>query len=165
MGRLQDFTKYAIWVIALYFFSVFMIYIGLNTTYSNIKSYKELPENVGVDLAQATSVNARIYGTVTSTENNNLEGKYLKVSIFNKLGRLAGIKYLKIEGTEFDVPKKFMVNAKDENINSYSIEIAENSEETEKKIKRAIELFDKKFTKEELTVGALILLVMYSIVG
>ena len=59
MDRVQTFTKYVIWVIAFYFFSSFMIYVGLNTTYKNIKTNKDFPEGVKVEIAQATSVSRK----------------------------------------------------------------------------------------------------------
>ena len=57
MSRMQTFAKYVIWVIAFYFFSAFMIYVGLNSMYKNIEVNKPLPKGVVVDIAQATSVN------------------------------------------------------------------------------------------------------------
>lgn len=59
MGRLQTFAKYVIWLIAFYFFSSFMIYVGLNSMYKNIEANLNLPEGVIVDFAQATSVNRK----------------------------------------------------------------------------------------------------------
>lgn len=59
MDRVQTFAKYVIWIIAFYFFSSFMIYVGLNTTYKNIEATKDLPEGVKVEIAQATSVNRK----------------------------------------------------------------------------------------------------------
>ena len=59
IGRLQTFAKYFIWLIAFYFFSSFLIYVGLNSMYKNIEINNNLPEGVIVDFAQATSVNRK----------------------------------------------------------------------------------------------------------
>ena len=59
MSRMQTFAKYVIWLIAFYFFSYCMIYVGLNSMYKNIEVNKNLPEGVTVDIAQATSVNRK----------------------------------------------------------------------------------------------------------
>ncbi len=59
MSRMQTFAKYIIWIVAFYFFSSFMIYIGLNTMYKNIETNKDLPNGIKVDIAQATSVNRK----------------------------------------------------------------------------------------------------------
>ena len=82
MDRVKTLRKYAIWVILFYLFSSLFIYIGLNSRYKNIKSFGEIPNGVIINLAQTTAVNGRIFGEVKSTEDNNLNGKYLKVDIF-----------------------------------------------------------------------------------
>lgn len=163
MGRLKTFRKYIIWIVAFYLFSMLITYVGLNSTYKDIKTSNELADQVKVDIAQATKVNGRIYGEVTSSEENNLNGKYIKVKIYDKKGELRGEKFLKIENTEINVPKKFMVYFTSENIESYSVDIVDDSEETQTEIKSVAELFKDVFTDKELGKSVIIAFVLWAI--
>lgn len=164
MGRLKTFRKYIIWIVAFYLFTMLMTYIGLNSTYKDIKASNEVSNQVKIDIAQTTKVNGRIYGEVTSTEENDLNGKYIKVRIFDKKGELRGLKFLKIEGTEINAPKRFMVYFTSENIVSYSVDIVEDSEETQAEIKSVEELFKDVFTDKELGKSLIIAFVLWAIV-
>ena len=136
MGRLKTIRTYIIWIIAFYIFSSVMIYIGLNATYKNILQKGNLPEQVNVDLAQATKVNGRIYGEVTSTIKNDLNGKYIKVEIYDKDVEVVGQKYLKIEGTNINEPKRFKVNFVTDGVKSYKIEILDDTPELQEEIEK-----------------------------
>lgn len=163
MGRLKTFRKYIIWIVAFYLFTMLITYVGLNSTYKDISTSNELSDQVKVDIAQATKVNGRIYGEVTSSEENNLNGKYIKVKIYDKKGELRGEKFLKIENTEINVPKKFMVYFTTENIESYSVDIVDDSEETQTEIKSVAELFKDVFTDKELGKSVIIAFVLWAI--
>lgn len=163
MGRIRTFEKYIIWVVAFYLFTMLLTYIGLNSTYRNIESLDEMPEGVKIDLSQATSVNGRILGEVTSTENNNLNGKYLKVDIFSKDNQLIGSKYLEINDTNLNEPKKFAVYFSAENVKKYSVDILENNEQTRQMGMRAKELFKKIFLDKDLKLYFIIALIIYAI--
>lgn len=160
MDRLKTFGKYIIWIILLYIFTTFCTYVGFNATYKNINYKDSLPEQVKINMAQATKVNGRIYGEITSTEQNDLNGKYIKVSIYTKTGNLAGEKYLKIENTNINEPKKFAVNFTAENIKYYTVEILEDSVKTQEEAKKAYDLFGDKFTNEELKTYTIITLIL-----
>ena len=159
MGRLKTFRTYIIWIVAFYIFSSVMIYIGLNATYKNILQKGNLPEQVNVDLAQATKVNGRIYGEVTSTIKNDLNGKYIKVEIYDKDVEVVGQKYLKIEGTNINEPKRFKVNFVTDGVKSYKIEILDDTPELQEEIERAKSLWEKVFTDEEVKGLTVILLI------
>ena len=159
MGRLKTIRTYIIWIIAFYIFSSVMIYIGLNATYKNILQKGNLPEQVNVDLAQATKVNGRIYGEVTSTIKNDLNGKYIKVEIYDKDVEVVGQKYLKIEGTNINEPKRFKVNFVTDGVKSYKIEILDDTPELQEEIERAKSLWEKVFTDEEVKGLTVILLI------
>ena len=159
MGRLKTFRTYIIWIVAFYIFSSVMIYIGLNATYKNILQKGNLPEQVNVDLAQATKVNGRIYGEVTSTIKNDLNGKYIKVEIYDKDVEVVGQKYLKIEGTNINEPKRFKVNFVTEGVKSYKIEILDDTPELQEQIEKAKSLWENVFTSEEVKGFTVILLI------
>ena len=79
MGRLKTFGKYILWIILFYLFTMLMTYIGFNSAYQNMEQEVDFPKQVKVDVAQSTKVNGRIFGEVTSTEENDLNGKYIKI--------------------------------------------------------------------------------------
>lgn len=160
MDRIKTFAKYVLWVVGLYLFTMFCTYVGFHATYKNISLVGELPTQVTINLAQATTVNGRIYGEVTSNEQNNLNGKYIKVGIYTKTGNFAGTKYLKIEDTKINEPKKFAVYFTAENIASYTVEIVEATEETEREVQTAMDLFGDTFTNEELKTYAVVTLIL-----
>lgn len=151
MGRLKTFRKYIIWVILCYLFTMLMTYIGLNSTYKDMEKNTEIPSQVKIDIAQATKVNGRIFGEVTSTEENDLNGKYIKIQIYNKKNELVGAKYLKIEETKINEPKKFVSYFTAENVGTYSIDIVDDSDELQSEIKSMSELFKGVFKEKELT--------------
>ena len=155
MGRLKTFRNYIIYLIGIYIFSMACMYIGFNATYRNIGYSETIPDEITVEVAQSTKVNGRIYGKVKNTEQNDLNGKYIKVQIFSKRNELLGAKYLQISDIKPNETKKFKVNFTAENVKYYSIDILEDNEETQKEINLAKELWDKIFTEEELK-GAVI---------
>ena len=79
-----------------------LTYVGFNSAYRNIDSKYNIPEQIKIDIAQTTKVNGRIFGEVTSTEDNDLNGKYIEIQIYNKKDEIIGIKYLKIEDTNIN---------------------------------------------------------------
>lgn len=160
MGRLKTFRTYILLLVGFYIFSVVFTYIGLNATYKNINLIETLPNQVNINLAQATTVNGRIYGEITSTQENNLNGKYIKINIYTKTGNFAGTKYLRIEGTNLNEPKKFAVYFTAENIGNYTVEILDDSEEVQKEVNTAIDLYKDIFTDEELRTYAIVTLVL-----
>lgn len=160
MGRLKTFRKYILWIVGFYIFSMLITYIAFNATYKNINSVTQVPENVNIVLAQATKVNGRIYGEVTSTEENNLNGKYLRVRIFTGNYNFAGTRYIKIENVEQNIPKKFEVNFKVENIKYYAIDLIDEQEQSEEHIAKIQDLYKNVFSLEKLKTVAIIFLVI-----
>lgn len=163
MGRLKTLRKYLIWLIAFYLFSMIFIYIGLNARYNNIDSNGEVPGNVKIELAQATSVNGRIFGKITSTEADNLNGKYLKVDIFSKRDELIGTKYLKLDNLKLNEPNRFAVYFSAQNIKKYSVDILDYSEELLKEESRVKEMYKKVFRDQDMPIWLIILLVAYAL--
>lgn len=160
MERLKTFRTYIVLIIVFYLFTMIITFIGLNATYKNINLRKDLPEGLSINMAQATSVNGRIYGEVLSSEQNNLEGKYIKVNIFTKKGNHIGTKYIKIENTNINEPKKFAVFFTADNIKSYTVELLEDTEEVRNQCDLSKELFGDIFTDEELKAITIITLIL-----
>ena len=151
MERLKTFRKYIIWIILFYLFTMLMTYIGLNSTYKEMEKNTETPSQVKIDIAQSTKVNGRIFGEITSTEENDLNGKYIKIQIYDRRNELIGAKYLKIEDVKINEPKKFVSYFTAENVESYSVDIVDDSTELQNEIKSMAELFKGVFTEKELT--------------
>ena len=131
-------------------------YLGFNATYKNIENKEKLPNGIDIKLSQATKVCGRIYGEVTSTKNNNLEGKYIKTDIYTDLGTLVGTKYIKIKDINENEPKKFALNFQAEDVKYFDISIADNYEDKEN-------LNDNIFLDEEMSMPMILLLVIYCI--
>ena len=151
MGRLKTFGKYILWIILFYLFTMLMTYIGFNSAYQNMEQEVDLPKQTKVDVAQSTKVNGRIFGEVTSTEENDLNGKYIKIQIYNNRDELVGVKYLKMEDLKTNEPKKFVAYFTAENVGSYSIDIVDDSAELPNEMKSFSEIFKGVFTDKELT--------------
>ena len=162
MDRLKTFRKYIIWLIAFYIFTMLLTYIGLNSKYQNINSIGNVPDGVKINLSQATSVNGRVLGEVNSTEENNLNGKYLKVDIFSKTNKLIGTKYLKLEELKLNEPRKFAVYFSAENIKSFKVDVKDNTEEIEHDVIRVRDLYKKIFLDEDLKTSLIIALILYA---
>ena len=150
MGEIKKFAKYVVMIIVFYLFTMLMTYVGFNSTYQNIEQNTVTPEQIKIDVAQATKVNGRIFGEVTSTQENNLEGKYIKIQIYDRRDELVGVKYLKIENTNVDEPKKFVTYFTADNVKSYDIYVVEDSENLQDEIKSVAELFKGVFKEKEL---------------
>lgn len=164
MDRLATFRKYFLWFLGLFLLSTILIYIGLNARYKNISSLTTLPDGVKVNLAQATSVNGRILGEVISKDERNLEDKYLKVNIYSKKDELVGTKYLKIQDTKNNEPKKFAVYFSAENIKSYTIDVLNDSEEIEKEETKMEELYQDTFSSDEIKAYRVIALILFAMI-
>ena len=151
MGRLKTFRKYIIWIVLFYIFTMLMTYIGLNSTYKDMEKNGETPSQVKIDIAQSTKANGRIFGEIISTEENDLNGKYIKIQIYNRRKELVGAKYLKIEDAKINEPKKFVSYFTAENVETYFVDIVDDSSELQNEIKSMAELFKGVFTEKELT--------------
>ena len=104
MANLKKYAKYIIWIVAFYFFTSFLIFVGFNANYKSI-AVKEVPEQISVERAEATKSQGRIYGIVNN--KNNLNGKYIKITIYNSSNQEVATEYLKISDLKADEQKKF----------------------------------------------------------
>ena len=79
---MKTFAKYAIWLILFWILSDILIYFGINSTYKDIERRNEISSQISVNAAEATTVNGRIIGTVTNSEDNDISDKYLKIDLY-----------------------------------------------------------------------------------
>lgn len=156
MKQVKKILKYVILIIVLYFFSRFLIYLGLNATYKDIKVEGNVPKQINVEYAQATKVNGRILGKISNNEEN-INGKYIKTDIYNSKNELLGTKYLNITEIEKNETKKFAVFFKKNSVDHCSISIVDKKDiNTEK-------LFDGIFLTEDMKTHIIISTLIYSI--
>lgn len=154
MDTLKTFAKYIILLVAFYFFSNFLIFVGLNSTYDNISLKGELPSQVQIDRAEATLVNGRIYGTIQNSDENDLNGKYIKINLYSERDVLLGVKYLDIVNLGENAQEEFKAYFKVQDIASYSIEITDEVEE----VSSDLSVFISEDMKPYAIIAALIVL-------
>ena len=130
MDRMKTFLKYIIWFVLFFFFSNFIINVGLNSSYKNIERRDSI-EQVQIKQAQATLVNGRIKGTIKNSDKDYLTGKYLKIDITT---------------TQNNTTQDFSMYFELKDVTSYEVSIVDHKEEGE------IELIPKEMTKPEIIV-------------
>ena len=129
MDRLKTYGKYALMVIGMYLFSSFLIFVNFNVNYKDITTNANLPEQITVKKAEARSQEGRIYGYVKNNEENNINGKYIKVEVFNTNNERIYIQHLRIDDVKYGEQKMFKVffNVEDAKYYNISIVNTENS--------------------------------------
>ena len=77
MDRMKTFLKYAIWVILFFFFSNFIISVGLNSSYKKMSSTSSVntPRGVEITEAESTLVNGKIKLLDTNLTDNTISAE------------------------------------------------------------------------------------------
>ena len=83
MDKMKRFFMYALWIILFFLFSNFLIAVGLESNYKDLRRDDNLAQ-VNIYQAQATKVNGRIRGIVTNSDANDISGKYLNLDFILK---------------------------------------------------------------------------------
>ena len=125
MSNLKKYAKYILFIIGGYILTNFLIFVGFNASYKNIRLKSNLPQQVSIDKAEATKTQARIYGHVQN-KDNNLKGKYIKISVFNSSNEKIGTDYLKIDNLGFNENKLFIKTFTSDKASSYEISIVDS---------------------------------------
>ena len=113
-------------VIAGFLLTSFLIFIGFNSNYKPIILSQELPPQITIEKAEATKNQGRVYGYVQNSEESNLNGKYLKISVYNANNEIITTEYLSIENLEINEKKLFRSNFNVKNAKSFDINIIDN---------------------------------------
>ena len=155
MNTIKNFFIIAICLIVFYFFSNFLINVGLNASYKNItrRDYEET--RVEISKAQATLVNGKVSGTITNTEEDYLTGKFLKFNFYSKNNQNMGTKYIQINTTENITTQDFNFYFELENITSYSVSIVDKKEEKE------IKLIEVEPNKAQIILATVVALLIF----
>ena len=148
MDRMKTFAIYALIIIVFFVFSNFLIAVGLNSSYANISSRGEIPEQVHIDTAQATLINGRIYGTITNLGNEDISNKYLEIDFYSKRDVLLGRTYVQINNLNQDATQDIELHFKLQNVDYYTASITDEKIEPEN-----IELIKDDMTRVAVVLG------------
>ena len=127
MKRLKTFFIYLLIGLALYIWSDILIYVNLNSVYDRISRKDYEVTQVSVSEAKATLVNGYVIGTIKNSDENNLNGKYLKVDFYSSMNNVIGTKYIEIAGLRDNQSMDFEVHFKLQDIESYDISIVDEA--------------------------------------
>ena len=122
----KDF-KIILLVVGGFLLTGILIFIGFNVNYKPIELKSELPSVITIEKAEATKVQARVYGRIKNTDKNDLNGKYIKVSAFNANNEKIATEFLKIENLRKDENKLFRATFNAEKVSGYTIDLVENN--------------------------------------
>ena len=154
MDRVKTLLKYAVWVLAFIILSEFLINVGLNSTYRKINR-KDNIEQVNIYQAEATLVNGRIRGTITNSEPEELNGKYVRIDFYSKRDVFLGRRYIEVKDLAQNGTMSFEVFFKLQEVGSYEVVIADKKEPVDE-----IEWVPKDWTKGEIIVATIITLLI-----
>lgn len=155
MDRMKTFLKYILAIIIFFFFSNFLIYMSLETTYQNI-GRKDNLQQVTIYQAQATKVNGRIKGTIYNDDNNKITDRYLKIDLYSERGNLLGTKYIDLLGIRENETRNLEVYFKIQDVDYYEISFTEEKEEQEE-----LPEMVKDLTKEQVVWGTFLTFLIF----
>ena len=154
MSRMKTFLKYVIWIVLFFIFSEFLINVGLNASYKDIKR-RDATSQIEISQAQATLVNGKIIGTIKNSEEDYLTGKYVRIDFYSKRDILVGKKYIPITTTEVTTSQDFKVYFELKDVTSYEISIVDKKQEGE------IKLITEEWTKTEIIVATILTMLIF----
>lgn len=130
MDRMKTFLKYAIWVILFFFFSNFIISVGLNSSYKKMSSTSSVntPSGVEITEAESTLVNGKIKGKIKYDEEQDIEGKYLRMDFLSKRDNVVGTKYIPITANKENPVQDFDAFFELQDVTSYKTSIVDKKE-------------------------------------
>lgn len=152
---MKTFLRYALAIIIFFFFSNFLIYMSLETTYQNI-GRKDNLQQVTIYQAQATKVNGRIKGTIYNDANNKITDRYLKIDLYSERGNLLGTKYIDLLGIRENETRNLEVYFKIQDVDYYEISFTEEKEEQEE-----LPEMVKDLTKEQVVWGTFLTFLIF----
>ena len=125
MDRVKQFLKYILLVIVCYVITGVLIFIGFNVNYSKISLKGSAPDQITINKAEATKSDGRVYGHIKNSEENNVNGKFIKISAYDASDELLTTEYLKIYDVKNNESKLFKARFIADKISSYSISIVD----------------------------------------
>ncbi len=128
MTDLNKDIKIVLLVVGGFLLTSFLIFIGFNVNYKPIELKAELPNVITIEKAEATKVQARVYGRIRNTDESDFNGKYIKVSLYNANNENISTEYLKIENLGKDENKLFRATFNAEKAKSYIVDLVDSNQ-------------------------------------
>lgn len=130
MDRMKTFLKYAIWFVLFFFFSNFIISVGLNSSYKKMSTTSDtnMTREVEITEAESTLVNGKIKGKIKYDEEQDIEGKYLRVDFLSKRNNVVGTKYIPITANKENPVQDFSTFFELQDVTSYKTSIVDQKE-------------------------------------
>lgn len=153
MSRMKTLTLYVLAIIGFFLFSELLINASLESEYTKIGRRDEISQVV-ITQAEATRVNGRIKGSVINSEENPINGKYLKFDFYSSRDVLKGTKYIDISGLQQNELQEIEMHFKLEGVSYYTISIVD--EKTEKEI----ELLPQDLNKTQIVIATFLALIV-----
>ena len=157
MDRMKTFLKYAIWVILFFFFSNFIISVGLNSSYKKMSSTSSVntPRGVEITEAESTLVNGKIKGKIKYDGEKDIEGKYLRMDFLSKRDNIVGTKYIPITVNKENPIQDFNTYFELQDVTSYKTSIVDHKEVGE------IKFIPDEMRKPEIIVLTILTLLIF----
>lgn len=149
--QIKNLIKWIIIIIAFYIFSNFLINVGLNSNYKDMKR-TDSNQDISIYQAQVTKVNGRIRGIIQTENNEGLNGKYVKFEFFSKRNKLLGEKYIQINTNQENGVQPIELYFKLQDVDYYNISIADEKPESSLEIG----LLPKDMTRQEIIAATVI---------
>lgn len=153
MAKLKKYLLYVIMIVAFWIFSDILIYLSINTSYSNVNTsiYSISPE-VTIGESKATYVNGFVKGTIRNNTDSIINNKYLKIELYSPRDVKLGTKYVKIENLDINKCQEFEMWYKFTDVEYANISVTDNVENASE------EEFLSQETKTTLIFGTVLML-------
>lgn len=155
MDRMETFLKYTLWLVGFIILSEFLINVGLNSNYDDLKR-KDNNNQINIYQAEATLVNGRIRGIVTNSEANDISNKYLKFEFYSARNVFLGNKYVQIQELPNGESQNFEIFFKLEDVEYYQVSIVDEKDNSEE-----IELIPEEYTRPEIILLTVVTLLIF----
>lgn len=153
MSRMKTLILYALAVVAAYFLTQLLINVSIESTYKTIQRKDEIKQVV-ITQAEATIANGRIKGIIVNSEENPINGKYVRIDFYSERDVLMGTKYIDISTLGMNQVQNIEMYFKLENVSYYEVSIADEKTELE------IELLPNDLTKSEVILATFMVLLI-----
>ena len=153
MSRMKTLILYALAVVAAYLLTQLLINVSIESTYKTIQRKDEIKQVV-ITQAEATIANGRIKGIIVNSEENPINGKYVRIDFYSERDVLMGTKYIDISTLGMNQVQNIEMYFKLENVSYYEVSIADEKTEPE------IELLPNDLTKSEVILATFMVLLI-----
>ena len=157
MDRMKTFLKYVIWIVLFFFFSNFVISVGLNSSYKKMsaRSDSNIQKEVEITEAESTLVNGKIKGKIKYDGEKDIEGKYLRMDFLSKRDNIVGTKYIPITVNKENPIQDFNTYFELQDVTSYKTSIVDHKEVGE------IKFIPDEMRKPEIIVLTILTLLIF----